>query len=443
MTYTDDKHETQWYKWYDLPRYQQLHLALKEGVIWSGSGTTDASGPNYNPHRYQWPKYRWQRPQMRTTIDNVWSQGKIGQAGVFDVDATGDGAVTAPTRAWPSGIFWDPLNCPDEIGELRAGKNSISFSFTPCDADQGKMFNLDAIASFGQWTTDGPFCGVGRPGQWIETTTMDPDQACTFGLAEKQPNTAGVGSGNTNVTDYDDYTIPNMYNLPIMPTKWFWIEQGRSIIDSMEENEPASNRGWTQVKNWRKGNKYYPGTEYEAATYPPCQWFTKGIPLFDATTSQIKTTTQVSFQISITLEGKKRRSAYYAPTHGPWSGDQLYYHTNKRGIFQPSCIRYKTGGKRRTWQNIQALLVTQDKNSNYATQNVSNVKKHPRMDNYLYNPNAASANDLFYTVAHRPLGIPDNTGHSTLKTTQPTGIRVKWTRETDSTEIIMDEESQE
>lgn len=34
MTYTDNKYETNWYRWYDIPRYEQLHLAHKEGLIW-------------------------------------------------------------------------------------------------------------------------------------------------------------------------------------------------------------------------------------------------------------------------------------------------------------------------------------------------------------------------------------------------------------------------
>lgn len=443
MTYTDDKYETQWYKWYDLPRYKQLHLALKEGVIWNGTGSTqggedgmeDGTHPiDYTPHRYSWPIYHWQRPQVHTIFDNVWSQGKYANAGVFDTDATTEANLANRTYAMPGGIFWDPLNCAEEIGELRAGKNSTSFNFTPSGNDADKYFNLDVMASFAQWSTDGPFCGIGRPGQWKTTTNMDPNVSCTWGLADK---TATAGGGN--VTDYDDYTIPNMYNMPIMPTKWFWIEIGKSIIDSSEENEP-NNTNFTHFKRWRKANKYWPGTEWEAAHHPPCQWFCKGIPLYDATNSLIRTTTQCSFQIEITLEGKKRRSAYFAPTHGPWSGDQLYYHTNQRGILQPACVRYKTGGVRRTWQNIQAQLLTKDKKNDDVQrrqQNAANLKKHPREDVYLWDPDAANLQALYYPATHRPVGIPE-TGRTTNIAQKYDSIRVTWTRDTDSTEIHME-----
>lgn len=434
LTYTDNKYETQWFKWYDLARRDQLHLALKEGMIWEGTQQGDAA-QNYTAKRYLWPIYSWQRPNMRTIIDNVWSQGKIGGAGVYDVDTQIDStAILRHTRACPGGVFWDPFNCPDEIGELRAGKNAIGFSWTPHKIDEDKMFNLDALASFGQWTTDGPFCGVGRPGTWRRTTNMDPDTATTFGLAQKQP------TSNSGVTSYDDYTIPNMAFLPIVPTKWFWKEIENSIIDTGEENVGPSSTH-TQFKAWRKADKYYAGTEWEAYKYPVCQWFTKGIPLFDRQNTLIKTTTQISFKIKIVIEGKKRRSAYYAPTYGPISGDQIYYHTNKRAIMQPACIRYRTGGGRRTWQNIQALWEagTDTNNTNH---NISNFKAHPRLDIYKWDAgttNPTTQEAMFYTNQHRPAGIPD--GQRVHGKQGPgTNIRVTWHRDTDTAEITMEDD---
>lgn len=449
LTYNDDKYETNWFRWNDLSRQHQLHLAQKEGIIWYGnqqlSGGADAQTHDYYPTRYSWPIFAWQRPQMRTVINDVWSQGKIGQAGVFDCDtSTQDNTqdLLSHRHALPGGIFWDPFNCPDEIGELRAGKNSISFSYTPPDEDQNKFFNLDIIANYGQWSTDGPFCGVDRPSTWKQTTAMDPDTATTFGLAEKQATL-----GSSNVTQFDDYTIPNFYNLPIMPTKWFWKEIENSIADTMSENAAATNPVHTHFKDWRKINKYYSGTEYESCKYPPCQWFCKGIPLWDANNALITTTTQVSFKIELVLEGRKRRSAYYSATHGPWSGDQLYLHTNKRGIMQPNVIRYKTGGARRTWQNINTNLLL--KNTSNPTQsnnqNASNLKVHPRQDIYLWDPSIATQEALFYPTTHRPAGINDGLAESAFDIAshqykqKGMNLKVRWTRETDSTEVIMDE----
>nr|WPV87705.1 capsid protein VP1 [Chaphamaparvovirus anseriform 7] len=445
LTYDDNKYETNWFRWNDLTRQRQLHLSQREGIIWYGTqqvtGDSNNQTHEYYPTRYHWPIFGWQRPQMRTVINDVWSQGKIGQAGVFDCDTSTQDTTTGilgHRHALPGGIFWDPFNCPDEIGELRAGKNSISFRYEAPDEDKGKFFNLDVMANYGQWSTDGPFCGVDRPGTWKQTTACDPDTATTFGLAEKQ----GTASGG-NVTPYDDYTIPNFANLPLAPTKWFWHEVGKSICDSMEENEPASNAGHTQFKDWRKINKYYPGTELESCKYPPSQWFCKGIPLWDANNALIQTTTQVSFKIKLIVEGKKRRSAYYAPTHGPWSGDQLYLHTNKRCILQPAAIRYKTGGIRRTWQNINTLLKVGN-TSQDNDRNAQNFKIHPRQDIYLWKTGLTDKNQLMYDPRHRPAGINDSLAESYQdiagrqhKQGDASNIVVTWSRDTDKTEIHM------
>lgn len=427
VTYSDTNYETQWYAWYDLPRKSQLHLAHKEGVIWSGNMSASTSGgATYQFSRYQWPKYRWQRPNMLTPFDDVWSQGKIGGNGVYNVDATISN--DNPILAIPSGVFWDPFNNPDAIGELRAGKNSIDFKWTPAACDSGKWFNLDAMAAFSQWTTDGPYTGVGRPWERKNTTKMDPAYATTYGLAETKASDPQHPQGQMA---YEDYTIPNYFNLPICPTKWFWKEIEKSIIDWDSEN--TNNN--TPIPFWKKANKYWSGTEWESFTYSPAQWFCKGIPLSDAQDQQIKTTTQVSFQIRITLEGKKRRSAYYAPTHGPWSGEQLYTATNRRGIFQPACIRYRTGGKRRTWQNMQTRLKASANANNPTNQNTENLVQNARQDPYLWSFNK-TVGELEYNSDHHPLGIPDR--NTSNREFQPM-IKVKWTKDTDETEIIMEE----
>ncbi|UOH27060.1 capsid protein 1 [Chaphamaparvovirus galliform3] len=87
MTYTDDKYETQWFPWNTLERNKQLHLAQREGLIWTG---TQVDATNHTPSRYQWPIYHWSKPNCRNVFDDNWSQGKAGQAGVYDTDATSD-----------------------------------------------------------------------------------------------------------------------------------------------------------------------------------------------------------------------------------------------------------------------------------------------------------------------------------------------------------------
>nr|WCD44326.1 MAG: capsid protein [Duck parvovirus] len=431
LTYTDDKYETSWYPWYSLKPKQQLHLAQREGLTWYGTQIGGAS--NHTAQRYEWPIYWWKRPNMRTCIDNVWSQGKQGQSGVYDTDA---GTIADGKLASPSGVFWDPFNCPEELGELRAGKNSISFHWEPNSADCGKWFNLDVIAAFSEWTVDGPYCGEGRPDQWKMTTTMDPDLACTYGLAEKTTTDAGSAKPSQEIS-YADYTIPNYYNMPIVPTKWFWKEIQNSIVDWYGEGTTANN---TEFPMYMKANKYWSGTEWETYKYPPNQWFTKGIVLYDAQDQLIKTTTQVSVQIKLTLEGKKRRSAYFCPTYGPTSGDQLYYQANNRNIFQPACIRYRTGGGRRTWQNMQAKIKT---GSSTTIVNTENIQKHPRMDNFYYKVDINNdINSIKYNYAHTISGTPDKTDATRELQPNVKPIKVVWTRDTDTTEIIMEDEDE-
>nr|QRK03689.1 capsid protein 1 [Duck-associated chapparvovirus 2] len=426
MTYTDKMYETSFFPWFELPVHKRLHLAQKEGVIWTGAMTQESSGSvtDHKYSRYQWPIYQWQRPAMKTIFDNTWSQGKTGGNGVYNVDATVD--ESNPKLAIPGGVFWDPFNCPDDIGELRAGKNAIDFSWSTAECDKGKWYNLDQMVQYTTWSTDGPYCGVGRPQEMFNTTKMDPAYATTYGLAEASATDPTHGSG---VLAYEDYTIPNYANLPIVPTKWFWKEIEKSIID-MDQTTGKN----TAIPFYRKANKYWSGTEWECYTYPPCQWFVKGIPLCDANDDQIRTTTQVSFRISIELEGRIRRSAYYAPTHGPWSGEQLYTHTNKRAIFQPACIRYKTGGRRRTWQNMQTPMLSST--GDVTNTNKSNLTEHARQDGYIWEFNKQLA-AMCYNNDHHPAGIPDHASHNRMY--QPS-IKVKWTKDTDSTEIIMEED---
>nr|UNY47992.1 MAG: capsid protein [Chaphamaparvovirus sp.]UNY48114.1 MAG: capsid protein [Chaphamaparvovirus sp.] len=428
MTYTDDKYETDWFPWNTLERKKQLHLSQREGLVWTGT-QTDAQ--HHTPTRYQWPIYSWRKPYCRNLFDDNWSQGKSGQAGVYDTDATT--SLADSHQAIPNGVFWDPFNCADEIGELRAGKNSIEFSWAPADCDANKFFNLDWLAAYSTWTVDGPFQGEGRPWTLYKTIDMDPGNFATYGLAMSQSQ-SNTGS---QPKKYQDYTVPNMFNMPIMPTTQFWIEIKNSIVDWYGESSQQQSGTMTWFK---KPDKYWSGTEYEACTYPPQQWFCKGIPIYDAGNNPIKTTTQVSFRIEITLEGRKRRSAYFAPTYGPTSGDQLYYQHNSKGIFQPACIRYRTGGRRRAWQNMNTPQAFGNN-----TENKNNLDRYPRQDCYQWKYDAASIGEIQYNQHHRPVGIGDDTSanHPSRSVKNIEKIRVTWSRDTDSTEIHMDDEEEQ
>lgn len=380
---------------------------------------------------------------MRTIFENVWSQGKQGQAGVHDVaTGTADSMLREGKLVSPAGIFWDPLNRPEEIGELRAGKNSIGFNWNVHSSDEDKWFNLDLIAAYTMWSTDGPYCGIGRPGTFKDTSSMDPAVASTYGLASK----SFTDSNGENATDYADYTVPNYANMPLLPTKWFWKELESSVMDWLPGQTSATSS--SNVPWWWKANKYWSGTEKESALYPPCQWFCKGIPLYDTANSIIRTSTQISFEIKLVLEGKKRRSAYYCPTYGPISGQQLYQHGNDKLIYQPACIRYRTAGMRRTWQNMcPEWVYTRGNGTQNQNQNIINVKKHPRVESFYYKSDVIDANDVDakcrYNQKHAPTGLPDKGGANRAQNIfghkeSQANIRVTWNKATDTTEIIME-----
>lgn len=420
MMYQDNKYETDWYPWQQVAPVDDLCLAQKEGLTWSGAGTGEGSAGQtveFAQKKYVPPIYKWRRPQMRTLYENVWSQGREGNAGVYDVY---DGNhATAPL---PSGVFWDPLNCPEEIGELRAGKNSYTFVWDVNDMDKDKYFNMDQIAAFSMWTTTGPFCGVGRPWQRIRSTNMDPDSAMTFGKAQRTTEE----NSRDHEKYYQDYTVPNMAYMPLLPTTWFWQEIKNSIIDS--DQTPTVNN---HVPFYKKADKYWCGTEWEAAKYPPAQMFAKGIPIFDDASERIQTNTQVSVKVSLRLKVKKRRTAYYCPTWGPFSGDQLYSMLPSRLIYQPSMIRYRTGGTRRTWQNV-----------NIPNETNNDVMRHlyQREDPYVL----GNETNGQYNALQRPAGIPDTQLEGTPNPNYPVGyslqpkkqnIRVTFNRDSDEAHI--------
>lgn len=130
----------------------------------------------------------------------------------------------------------------------------------------------------------------------------------------------------------------------------------------------------------QKIDKYYCGTEREQYIYPPNQWFAKGLPLFDAQDQLIRTSTQCAVKMTLSLSCKKRRSALYCPTWGPFAGRQLYHLDAKSRIYQPAMIKYRTAGMRRTWQNMNRWGVGSTDNTAHQ------IIAHPREDPYVVPP---------------------------------------------------------
>nr|QJI53757.1 MAG: hypothetical protein [Chapparvovirus sp.] len=331
MGYKDDLYETSWENWYRPDNDKNLNLLYKEGQICE-NGTT-------NKKRKLLPIYTWSPPNSRARVPSSYenwmrSGGDVTMSAVYPA---GQGNTITKNADRPTGVLWDPLNRPNHIQELRPGKNSIGFSWQshPCDSE--RWFNLDQIAWWHPYTAEGPYNAAHpRPGTYKLTTETDPDM-----LASRYEWDPYI----------NDYTIPNWENVPVVPMQWWWKEIQESICPYVTKEKEQRARI----------NQFFVGTESECYKYGPTQMFIKMIPLFDSNGTHISCTANVSVQTELKLSVKKRRSAIYAPTWGPFSWYDLYTAQAVHRRFAPSLIRYRTGGMRRTWQNIGDT-----ENGNYA-----------------------------------------------------------------------------
>lgn len=331
LCYEDLYYETSWYNWYEregVLDYIPLNLIYKEGrCCLPGQNTFK---------RYTLPKYAWRPPNSRTrsarTYDN-WNEGGNSWSAVYP---GGQAYPNRPTQTGatyyerPSGVFWDPLNEPEKLLELRPGKNAIKMSWNCHPCDSHKWFNIDQLAWWHPYMPEGPYySGHLRPGEFTLTSECDPDRLSTQYEASPAVN---------------DYTIPNWCNVPVVPMQWWWKEIQESIIP-----QEYSKTNWPNLR----ANQTFVGTEEECFKYGPHQMFMKLIPLFDTQGSHISCSANVSIKTTLTLEVKDRRSALYAPTHGPMSWYDMYTAQTVHLRFPPAMIRYRTGGMRRTWQNME------------------------------------------------------------------------------------------
>lgn len=339
---TDELYETNWYNWWTTESMSQRfrNLKFKEGH-YLYPDTKDTW------HRYDLPEFIYNCPQTRTL--NSTSED-YPHAGTFNPTLNN-------SRPNPTGIFWDPLNDPNSIMELRPGKNAITFSWNCHSCDSGKWFNLDQMAWLYPYGPYGPYPEYKpKPNTGRYYSSVDPDMMSYF--YDKTQDTSG------SEKPLNDFTVPNLAFMPVVPIHNFWNEVASSII-----LDPSY---WSKLPNM-----YKPGTEYEAYAYPPTQHFLKLIPLFDNNSTIIPCYANLSIRSKLICKGKKRRSNLYAPTIGPWRWEDLYSSRTRDLNFKPALIRYRTGGKRFTWQN-ECGAPSPYQNAAFA---------HPRRTPYADNPN--------------------------------------------------------
>lgn len=348
MGYKDDLYETPPYDWNDTrtknergSQGKNFNPVFKEGVTF----TRTAQEPVFS-EQSSWWKYPLGTKERENLATNklrqylpeyVWAPG-FGQ---------GDKCFTAePTSGATTGAFWDPLNRPGSIQELRPGKNAIGFSWNTHECDSKIWFNLDYPALLWPYNRDYVY--------------DDPlyKRMVNKGLNNLWPpgdvNPANRGDSYAYGIHPDARTRenrPNWRKLPIVPTRWFFEEMKASNINVHNiwsaACEAGGNTQWVQ----RQWNVDQPGTEYEQYKYPPTQWFVKMIPLWDDQNQLIRLEAQMWMELSIHLIGKPRRSAIYAPTWGPMPND--LYETNPNVPFNLSDIRGRSAGARRTWLSFR------------------------------------------------------------------------------------------
>uniref|UniRef100_A0AAU7P184 Structural protein VP1 n=1 Tax=Hamaparvovirinae sp. TaxID=2809447 RepID=A0AAU7P184_9VIRU len=311
----DDIYETSYHNWYNSNingDFIYFNLAFKEGQYKTDSGSWKKT---------VFPIYAWKTANPRDDSSSTYSY-------LSRVDSYAVWPRVAGKNVMPNGIFWDPFNDPDSIMELRPGKNAMSFSWNCHDCDTNKWYNTDQIVKWFPYTVDTPWLSINRggtTGSYILTAEDDPDK-----LTSESSWTSFEPKKN-------DYTIPNLLDMPIVPMQWWWQEMQKSIAE---------------VPDIQKEALYWAGTEYECYKYGPTQCFLKGIPLFDDNGTHIDTMTQGCVRIALHLACKRRRSRIFAPTWGPLSWRQVYSINAPR---VPNLVRYRTGGARRTWTNINKL----------------------------------------------------------------------------------------
>nr|QKE54861.1 MAG: capsid protein [Parvoviridae sp.]QKE54863.1 MAG: capsid protein [Parvoviridae sp.] len=333
LGYTDELYETNWENWYSTSTNDQNHnLLYKEGQVCAANATTK--------QRYELPIYQWHPPNTRARSAHSYENWDGAHDQISAVYPGGRGTNNNNQAQWitkdydkPTGVVWDPMNRPKHLMELRPGKNNIKYHWEshPCDSE--RWFNLDQICWWHPYVPEGPYNpGHQRPGEFKITNECDPDM-----IASKYEQNPWI----------NDYTTPNWADLPVCPMQWWWKEIQQSIapLSHMTQNETYNDISARRI------NEFFAGTEYECYKYGPTQFFIKMIPLFDESGTHIKCTANVSVRTTLTLSTKKRRSALYAPTWGPFSWYDVYTAQSKHRRFAPSLIRYRTGGARRTWQN--------------------------------------------------------------------------------------------
>lgn len=313
LGYTDDLYETSWYNYYFQANYDQVirSLKYKEGQMYK-PGTQQKL-------RMELPLYTWHWPFIRAYSDETEDYPHGG----------GSGEQIPIYRYNPSGNFWDPMNRPNKLMELRPGKNAITFTWHCHDTDHDNWYNLDQLAALWPYEPQGPYTPPRhpKPHTYKVYGNCDPDILARRGEKVKLQSNKPL----------NDYTMPDLAMMPVTPCTWFWKELAENV-----STDPA--KYWIKMPNLFKA-----GTEQGIYKYPIMQHFIKLIPLWQENGTTINCYAQICVKSTLKVAVKKRRSAIYCPTYGPYKWRDLYSSTVPDLSFKPAFIRYRTAGARIQW----------------------------------------------------------------------------------------------
>lgn len=334
LAYQDKLYETGWHNWYDNETINDFNLLYKEGLMMNANANSS--------RRFVLPRYLWPMTNPAGTERWTWNLAPL-----YTRDQESTNVLLSPDGAFPSlgyypgGLVWDPFNRPDELKELRPGKNSVGFSWERHECDSERWFNVDQIAAWCPYMASGPYnYSHQRPGTLETNQWMDP----TLLSSQYQYN-----------APCNDYTIPNWSDMPIVPMQWWWkeMQQSINIIGGRIEDD-------LRLKYM---DLWFNGTESECYKYGPTQTFIKMIPMINDQNVNIECSAQIAVKTQLKLSVKKRRSAIFCPTWGPLPWRAVYAANSKNRNFMNTMVRYRTGGQRRSWQNCGGS---------------ANYKSHPR-----------------------------------------------------------------
>lgn len=243
LGYADNKYETMLYDW--SLAYDNFTLYQKEGMESQIRGNSARMNlPEYDHYLFAHPEY-----------PDSWPSGGTPSTG----------------QAFPqmAGTLWDPLNCPDDLLELRPGKNAIKFTWTRHESDTKELYALNTDVYLNQL--------------------------------------------NKRATILNAYKLVRGYfqqfNWAITPLVDNW-----AYNDTLWSNLQAATWKHDDSNEKRICNVFPPFGQFNAK-FPIPNWFIKLIPLYNSENTLIKTSAQVAYLTEVTVVGAPRKEgAHFAPS---------------------------------------------------------------------------------------------------------------------------------